>query len=67
MWIVSNGVNTKWAYRGIHMTDVLFQLHFVCHRLLPHFLFEYVTLSDKRKIYKAIDIENQLSTHEPSV
>jgi hypothetical protein len=49
------------------MTDVLFQLHFVCHRLLPHFLFEYVTLSDKRKIYKAIDIENQLSTHEPSV
>jgi len=29
------------------MTDVLFQLQFVRHRLLPHFLFEYITLNVK--------------------
>jgi len=29
------------------MTDVLFQFQFVCHRLLPHFLFEYITLNIK--------------------
>ena len=40
------------------MTDVLFQLQFVRHRLLPHFLFEYITLLDKRKIY-------QLKSYQP--